>query len=280
VIIADDRTDVGTVITPVTVNGGSFSAASSFTPVGAGTATLKATAPSGFSTPSQFATVHAIVNKPNIVIDDGSLIGKNLEQQATLFLGAPAPAGGISVTLSVTSGALQLSTTATGAGASAISVIVPEGSFSGTYFMYGTGSSGSATVMATATGYNTKTATENLAPSGIVVYGPFGVGFPMSTGLAAGPVAVSVSTAVLDPNTSAYLAKQPLAGAAGLQVTLNSGTPATGSIQTPVTIAGGTDTTTSQFTPLAAGNTMITAPPPGGYVAPSSGGALMITVTP
>jgi hypothetical protein len=281
VTVTSSNTGVGTISgSPATITGATNSADVQFQGVSTGMTMVTAVAPAGYTTPNQNATVKATVTQPRIIIDSGNSIGKNLEQIGTITLvGAAAPASGLPVVLTVTSGPLSLSTTGTDAGHASITVTIPAGQSSGTYFMYGLDLAGTATVSATATGYTSGSGTETLTPSAIVIGGPGGVGFPFNTPLASGNQPLSISTAQLDPNTLGFVQTQPLAGAVALTVTLINSNSAVGTVPGTVTITPGTDTGTVQFHPITMGMTTIGVTEPTGYSTPSDGtNALKITV--
>jgi hypothetical protein len=259
----------GTITIPfLTFTGGSTSADTQFHPVGAGTSAISAIPPSGFSTPAQSGSLTASVIMPGLVIDSGVDIGNNLQATGTLLLGQPAPSGGLAVTLTSSSGQLRLSTSPTTAGSSSITITVPAGQNSANYYLQGLGDSGSPTYTATAPGYNPRTGTVFLAPSGVVIEGPSG-SFPFSAPVGGGNRTLTVSTALLNAGLG-FVSTQPLAGGLSLPVILGNTHSAFGTVTSPVTIAGGSDNATSQFTPVAAGSTTISVTQPSGYSLPSS----------
>jgi hypothetical protein len=134
--------------------------------------------------------------------------------------------------------------------------------------MYGLDVSGTATVSATATGYTSGSGTETLTPSGIVIAGPNGPGFPFNTPLASGNQTLSISTAQLDTSGN-FVQTQPLAGTALLTVSLTNSNPAVGTVPATATITPGNDTGTVQFHPLTVGTTTIGVTQPSGYSAPT-----------
>ena len=174
---------------------------------------------------------------------------------------------------------VSLSTTGTDAGFNSIDVTIPAGQSSGTYFMYGLATSGSATITATAPPFTGATGTETLTPSGIVIYGPMGVGFTtFNTPLASGDQTLSVSTAQLDTGGN-FVQTQALAGAASLTVSLTNTDATVGTVPATVVITRGSDTSTVTFHPLKVGTTTAGVVHPGGYTMSSDGSAsLKITV--
>jgi len=280
--VTSSPTSVGTITTsPVTFTGGpgSAQATTQFQPVGVGTATITAIAPAGFATPAKDASLHATVSRPRVVVKNIDTLGNNLEQQATLFLSAPAPAGGVTVTLqSSDASLLQFSSTATGAGSGTLTIPIAAGQSGATYFVYGKSNGGSPTYTGTATGYDSSSAQVNLAPTGIIIIGPSGPGFEFDTSVASGPSPLSISTAVLDPSTSNFVQTQPLQGGASVTVSVTSSSPGVGTVTSPVTITSGNDTANSQFTPVSAGQTTVSVARPLNFSPPTNDTTLLVKV--
>jgi hypothetical protein len=285
VAVTSSNTSVGTVTSPAVITGANNTATVQFQALSGGTTVLTAVAPGGYTTPASFASVTATVGQPRILIDDGNTIGKNLERIGTIILlGAPAPAGGLQVTLQAT-GSLLLSSSANGddAGNSTVVVTIPGGGTSGTYYMYALDSFGTATVAATAAGFKSGSGTETLTPSGIVIQGPGGQSglIPFNTPLSGGDKPLSILTAQLDASGN-FVQAQPLAGTASLTILTSNSNSATGTVSSTATILPGNTangTTTVQFHPVAVGSTTITAAQPFGYTVPADGtGSLKINV--
>lgn len=261
---------VGSItVSPLVFTGGEASGTTQFDPASDGNTTISIGVPTGFSTPAQYQSLVASVNTPGLSITDDTPIGKNLQSGGTLLLGQPAPVGGVVVTLTSLSGQLRLSTTETGAGSSSITLTIPSGENNAQYFLQSLGDTGTASYTASASGYQTKTASVPLYPSGVVITGPFGLGNPLLASLSGGPRVVTLFTAILNPGSRAYLANQPLAGGLSLSVALNNSNPAVGTVTTPVAITGGSESGTAQFTPLSVGTTNISVVTPTGYSTPS-----------
>jgi hypothetical protein len=256
------------------ITGSNNTATVEFQAASQGQTILTAVAPSGYSTPAQNASLNATVTQPKLLIDSGNSIGNNLMRSGTIILvGAPAPTGGLVVHLTVT-GPVSLSTTGTDAGFNSINVTIAAGQTSGTYFMYGLAASGSATITATAPPFTGASGTETLTPSGIVIYGPMGVGFTtFNTPLASGDQTLSVSTAQLDTGGN-FIQTQALAGAASLTVSLTNTDATVGTVPATVAITRGSDTSSVTFHPLKVGTTTAgVVQPAGGYTMPTDGTA-------
>jgi hypothetical protein len=278
--VTSSTTSVGTIsISPVAISGGTGSGATQFAPLANGSTVISTSVPAGFSAPSQFGSLTATVSTPNLVLfPTVATVGKNLQQIGTVLLGQVAGPGGVEVTLTSNSGQLLLSSTGTQTGALSITLTVPAGQTSATYFMQALVDSGAATYTATAPGFAPKTATVNMARSGVVLSGPFGFGFDLSTPLSGGNQPVTVWTALLNAS-DAFVQQQQLAGGLSLEVFLRSSDPAVGSITPSVTISGGSDSSVAQFTPVGVGDTTVSMLPVAGYTLPSNYTTVLARVT-
>jgi len=261
--VTSGNTGVGTItVSPVTISGGANTVTTAFHPVANGTSVISVGTPPGFTTPASLTSLTATVATPSILITDGVSVGQNLEFVGQITLGQPAPPGGLVVTLtSADPSRLILSASGTTAGAAngVQTINVPEGTSTAQFFLQALGNSGTVSYTASAPGYNPKTATITLTPSGLVLVAPTGRNFTTSVG--AGPTQFILMTAQLDASNNP-VGTQAVRGGLSLSVTLTSANPAVGTIQSPITIPAGTDTVTPTFTPLAAGNTTVNAQQP------------------
>jgi hypothetical protein len=286
VTVTSSNTAVGTITSsPVTITHGTLNTTTAFHPLAAGNTVMSVTQPNGFSNPGQFTSVTANVNTPGIAVTDGIALGFNLETSGTVTLGAPAPAGGVTVTLISNSGPLLLSNTGAGAGSGSITVNIPAGSMSGTYYLQSLSGSGTATYTASAPGFNPRTGTITLTPSGPVIAGSFGLGTPFfQASVTGGTVPITVLMGQLDPDTLNLVNVQALAGGLSVSVSLTSSVPGVGTIASPVIINGGAlsvNGVVSQFTPASQGITTV-APvtPSGGYTTANNDNSLFGQVGP
>jgi len=284
VVVTSSNQPVGTITSsPVTIFGGSASADTGFQPHAQGNATISANVPAGFTAPAQFGSINANVSVPGIAITDGVSVGQRLQQTGTAILGQVAPAGGLVLTITSNSpGLLVISDSPTTAGSASIQITVPAGQSSALFYLQGVGSSGTATYTASAPGYNSRTASVPLTPSGVVISGPFGVGLPfLSASIAAGgSTPIFVQMAQLDPSTNGYSNTQPLAGGQSLNISLTNSNPSVGTLVSPVTLSGGNDTAVSPFTPLTQGSTFITVTTPSGFTTSTQFTSLNAQVNP
>src|SRR5207248_11539087 len=128
---------------------------------------------------------------------------------------------------------------------------------------HGLGKSGTGIYTATAPGVASGTGKVTLAPSGVVVYGPFGIGkdsFMTTTG--ATKPKITVYSVLLDSSLK-YVAKQAVAGGRSVTVNLVSSNPAAGTLSpSTVKIAGGSSSATALFQPGGEGETTVSVTAP------------------
>ena len=260
-------------------SGGDSFKDTAFNPNSAGTAQITVGVPSGFDTPlASQRVITATVNAPAISLADQT-IGKDLQVRPNLTLGAPAPAGGLVVTLqSSDPSKVLLSTSATTAGSSSITVTVPAASASvGGFTIQALSDTGSATITATATAFASETSTITLTPSGFVNTSPAG-NFTIAAGAA--DRVFRVQPARLDPNFLTVGTVQELRGGIGpVVVPVTSGTPSVGTITvSPLSFSGGDVLKDTAFDPVSAGTTVLTVGVPSGFATPSSQRLITATV--
>ena len=184
---------------------------------------------------------------------------------------APAPAGGLAITLrSNDPGRLLLSTTPEGAGSESISLRVREGlRASPDFWIYGLGKSGTATYTASVPGFQSGSGTATLAPSGFL-FARDGVGtMGRWTTPRAAASELHVTAALLDESLH-YVCPQALAGGLSVRVDVTSSNPAAGRITaSPLVITGGLNSASTRFQPASPGNTTLSVGVPPGFSAPA-----------
>ena len=264
---------------PVRFTGGVLSATAQFQPLGAGTALVGVTAPTGFTPAANGASLLVTVRVPGLVITNGITIGYNLQAPGTLLLGQAAPLGGVQVTISSNSPDLLLATSATAAGTNSIVLTIPAGQTSGSYYLQSRASSGSPTYTASAAGFQVRTATVEMAPSGVTITGPFGPGFPFALTVAGGTRPATVAIGLLDPANNTFVVPQSLSGGLSLVVTLNNSNVNAATLASQVTIAGGIAVVDVPVQPVSAGSTLISIPLPVGYTQPRTLTSLTVSVS-
>ena len=233
--------------------------------------TISADVPPNFSTPASLNSVQVTVNQPGFSLTSAT-IGNNLQIQGHVIMGAPVPAGGLTITVTSNSSKLLLATSPTATGASQITISLNPGDpINPSIYLQAFGTSGTVTYTASAPGFVSRTANITLAPSGVILSGPLGYGLGATESVSAGPDPNwSVNTAYLN-GSAQPISFQQLAGGLSLTANLNSGTPTVGTVPATVVIASGTNGTTFSFTPVATGATLVTATSSLGTVAAIDG---------
>ncbi len=225
-------------------------------------------------------------------------VGQNLETPITFVLSA-ASSDPLSVTItssnpnvllvdSRTPDAVGCNVDQTGHCQGLLGVSLPPGFTTFTVIAQGLASSGVVNVVASAQGYASGVAQVILAPSGLVLAGPNGVGAPYvsNPGVASqlsviaeqldangNPVQNQAVRAffVVDANGLPVLDANGKAIPAGpLSVSLSSTNPSIGAVAAPISIFPGTDTGLGNFMALTTpGSTVVTANEPTGFNTPS-----------
>ena len=283
VISSDPKVGVAAA-TPLAIAGGDSRAITQFTAATAGVTTLTVEAALGFhESPGMKATV----NMPGLSITDQERVGKNLEALGSLSLGAPAPAGGVTVTLTSSDPTkLLISKSQTEVGSKAVTVAIPAGGHSANYFLQVLGDSGGVAYTATAPGYRDRQATIEMTPSGVLMGAPAPPderevlrpegpepphGFYVS--LAAGTsTKIGIHTVSLDPKTlrGADITTQILRPGLSITVPIGNTNPAVGTLPPTLTIVGGTSETITDFKMLSVGTTTVSITNPAGFTTPSN----------
>jgi adhesin/invasin len=290
VSVTSSDASVGTILnSPAVLAGGSSGVSGlSFQPAGAGNTLLTVVQPTGFTTPASGAQLTALVGAPQILLNPVT-VGYQLQVVGGGQLSDPAPAGGLSVTISsLTPGTAQLSTSQTAAGSSSIVVTVPAGTTNlPTFYVQGL-SVGTGQLQASAAGYNFSTGNSNggvaITPSGFVIAGPSGVaGQSFSTTTITGTTQLTLTLMRLDPTNHPAVIGQ-LMGGGTASVAVTSGTPSFGSIvDSPAVFTGGESTNSLSpvlFSPASVGSTVLSVVQPAGFSTPTSGGQLTAVVSP
>ena len=279
--ISQSIVSVGTLAnSSLTINGGSSTNSTYFSPISNGSTVLSVDVPTGYSAPPVDTSLTIVVKPQAVGVSSQVTVGMNLETAATISLGQPATAGGLGVTIASNDPRLLLAVNPTDAGQSTIFLTVPSGANSASFYVQGGASSGSATYTATASGYQPGTGTVNFGSSGVVLSGPYGANFSLPLNATAGgsPINLTLSPVLLD-NSGNVVGFQTFAGGSSLPVTLSNSNPAAGTVPPQVTITGGSDTASFNFTPVATGSVTIMAVTPNGYTAvPGNYGTVRVNV--
>ena len=105
ITLTSSATNVGTLTSPLTINGGQRQANASFDPIAAGETTLSLTQPDGYTTPANGNRQIAVtVTAPDITFSLSAVtVGKDLQEAVVIFL-ENAPPGPVNVTLGLPDG--------------------------------------------------------------------------------------------------------------------------------------------------------------------------------
>jgi len=264
-----------------------------FDPLAAGATTVAATAPNVVATTA--ASVSMTVNAPTFTFSLGSTrVGAGLRSPlSVLFLGAPAPTGGLNVTIASSSGSvLRVSDNgATTVGTTSATINVPAGGTTAQFYMHGMeGAAGTVTLTASAPGFTDATASTTVAAAGIDI-----IGLNTSTTAGAADDVVLARVGVVDAaGTAMYQEQDVRPGGITVVVTLTNSNAAVarltttagsaqsrtvsiviGQARSPNTVATGG----IAFDPLAAGTTTVSATGSGGVIA-TDGAAVTVTINP
>jgi hypothetical protein len=281
----------------LTLAGGSAMAATKFVPAGDGSAVLTAHAPPGFTFISKLSTVTGTVITPGIGVLTDLYVGKDLQVVGYVLLGEAAPPDGLDVTLrSADPSRLLLSDRVDRVGSASITLHIPPGELKAKYVIQGLADSGIVNYSATAIGYRDRSARVGLTAAGVmVVYAPYGAPdeaevLRKNLVLDPRPFAVSLSehkpaplavwTVYLDPVThrGADMTAQMLRPGVQKTVELTSSDPAVGKVTPRVKLSSAEPYTVADFTPVAAGQTVISVRPPDGFAQPSNATSVTATV--
>jgi hypothetical protein len=288
------------------LSGGASVASTQFKPAGLGMTTLSPAQPPGFMQPAEMAAVAAAVDRPGLAITDEFTLGKDLQMLGVLCLGEAAPEGGLEVTLTSSDPTkLVLSPAAAQHGSGTLVLRVPAGELTAQYHLQALGESGAIAYKAEAKGFRHRIAKIALAPSGFILayepYGPPDEASVLRQGEAAHeaaresrrfyvsiaeakqkPVNIAVYSAYLDPANryAADITVQPLRPGLSPNVKLKSSNPAVGVVEASLETKPGTSRTLARFTPVAAGETIISIETPAGFSSPKNATAAPATIVP
>ena len=280
---------VGGVNGSFVLEGGESQVNAAFKPASAGNTVLSVKQPEGFTMPKQYATLAATVELPGIGMTGEINLGKNLQVPSHILLGEVAGPKGLDVTITSSDPkALLISDSSETLGKGSIVVHVPAGQSLVPYFVQGMGDTGTVTHSASAPGYRTRVAPITLAPSGImVVYSSYGPpdeaeylrakqtrdprAFTVMVGERT-PTYLTLWPVYLDPKTKrgADITAQGLRPGIKVTAKLNNTNKAVGTVPETVTIDGPAGWKMIEFTPLTAGQTVISIETPEGFTTPSN----------
>ncbi len=288
VTMKNDNTAAGTLgASSLTISSGNEYNSTTYTPLAPGTSNVSITTPTGYTTPSSGTTTQFVVSTPPISFYIcPTTMGKNASSNYYPYnsycypvLGAPAPAGGLNVTVTSSDPALAtltLNPATTGSQSVTLNYAAGSTTPSNVVYIAALNSSGSPTITATAPGYTSASYSLSLTPSGFVISGG------TNTTVGSAPSAVSVDFAALDPTSLTATNYPPLRpGAAPVTVNLSNDNTVAGALgANSLVITTGNESNSTTYTPLAAGtsNISISSTPPG-YTKPFSGTTTQFVVT-
>jgi hypothetical protein len=223
-----------------------------------------------FSILAPAAWMFGQASAPGLVAADAT-VGQNLEAFVSVSLNGPVPPAGLPITLTSNDPSrLLLSRTPDAAGATSLVINLEPGMHYLGVFLQGLDKNGTATYTASAPGFSSGTGKVTLAPSGIVIGGPFGVSKPsFRTTTGAPKTRIAVYAALLDSSLK-YVAPQQVAGGRPVNVNVASSNTAIGTITTSaVKIGGGSTNATTLFQPVTEGDTALSVNVPSGFSTPA-----------
>ncbi len=277
--VVSSNTGVGTIVgSPAHFTGGNSFVNVSFDPVAQGTSTISLSPPppTGFSTPVDFQSITATVTLPTLSINNVTL-GKDLQTSTSGSLGAPAPAGGLDVTLTSADAArLLLSASQTAAGSASIVLHVNAGSSSiPTYYVQALDGSGTVQYTATASGYQTGSASATLHPSGFILNTN-----DFTTNTFAPNVTIRIDASRLSPTNLHWAQTMEVRAGLTVPVTVTSSNTGVGTIVgSPVSFSGGDLFKNVAFDPQSSGTSTVSITTPTGFSTPGDFQSAVATVT-
>lgn len=274
--VSSSNTSVGTVSpSSATFTGGvgqanvSLNASSTNT----GSTTVSVTQPAGSTAPTSGTSVTATIQQANI-IPFSTTLGDGLQQTETISLSGPAPVA-TNVTLTSPDSRVQFYCGSTGVTACSCSTttgqactapvqaitltIAPGHSISPNFLVEGSGSSGTVSYTASASGFGTTNGSVTLAPAVLVIQSPGGFGAPsFSAPLNAGPATLTFYTGY--NSTSLGFVAQNVADGNTVSISLSNSKPSVATLSpTSLTIAAENGSATATLTPETTGSTNVTA---------------------
>ncbi len=230
VTLSSSNASAATVPASVTFGAGATSASVTLTGVGAGSATITANAGSANIANATANITVASVSQGTIVLPANVTVGTNQSAAFPITLSIPAPAGGVTVSLSSSDPSATVTPSVFIAGGAVVPSIQPQ--VSGVTF-------GSSTISATASGY--VPATQSVKVGAALSFSP-------------------TSSTVVGTNTNnlALNLSSP-APAGGLTVTLSSSNPGAASVPATVTFAANATSVNVPVTGVGPGSATITA---------------------
>ena len=204
-------------------------------------------------------------------------VGRNLQAFTNLRLSEQAPDAGLEIIVTSDDPTkLLLSTAPDKPGMNSITVKMrahyietPD------FYVQAFADSGTATYTATAPGFGSVKATVKLAPSAILMVGPFkGSQFKTTTGM---PGKIAFYSGMIDGNGK-FLMQQGVAAGLSAKFEASSSDAKVGVIKGAFVMENGESTLNAEFTPAKAGSTVLTVKQPEGFTMPKQFASVMVNV--
>jgi len=223
-----------------------------------------------------------------------TVIGANLQVNASGSLNVNAPST-MTINISSSNPTVRLSAAANTAGSPSINIIIQannglNGSGFPTFFVQALAAAPTSGTSVTLTAHDQANQFADgiivvtLAPSGLVLVSPNGIGGDFSTSLGqigGGDRTLTVEAFQLDPATLAPLVAEAVMGGPALPFVIQQGTGGIATIVGTQAIAGGSTSQNLTFHPISTGSTTLTVPAPNVvFSTPASGNTLTATVNP
>ena len=282
IALTSSNTTVGTVTSPITFTAGSFTASSTFTPVGAGTATITLGAqPSGFTAAANSTgTLSATVTAPQLAAINATT-GAGVYIISSGFSLPQTPPNPVTVTVTIANPAVAVFSTGSGVlGSNGTLTFTNITGSVPTFYIQGL-TAGSTTITVSAPGYINSTGTITVDPVSLVLYTA-----NFSTTTFSSTTNVGVYLVILNPTTLNPLYYCGLSISCYLNpgtstsISLTSSNTAVGTVTSPLTFAAGSFVANSTFTPTGAGTTTLTlGAQPAGFTTPAGTTNAPITAT-
>lgn len=276
---------VGAARSPLTVASGGIE----FDPLGIGTTTVSVSSPNAVALAAATQTVN--VTAPSISANlNGVRVGSGLQYGSINFtLGAPAPTGGLSVTITSSApGVLLVSPNQTTSGTGTLIVNVAGGQNAGTFWVQGMeDQAGTATLTFSAAGFTNGSATIDVVPVAVDI-----INLATSTTSAAANDPFQVRVGAVNATNNGFYAEQTVrAGGTGLSINVSNsaaaiaqllfsgGAAQTGSVVIGAGASRSAATLTAggvEFDPITTGTSTVTASGAGIVTLPSGSVAIVV----
>jgi hypothetical protein len=197
-------------------------------------------------------------------------VGRNLQAAGNLLLPERAPEAGLEVTITSEDPArVTFATAPDQPGAARIVLKAPPRAIATPEFwVHGMSDSGEAAYTIAAPGFDAGKGVVKLAPSAIVIVGPFRLASFSTTPRSPGSK-LTIVAALLDSSRK-VVEEQQIAGGLKFETAISNSSPEAGVVDpAKVTLAGGVSAVGAYFKPAAVGSTVLATAQPAGFTAPA-----------